>query len=102
MHEALRMKTMSQFDVELIPILDENYVFLLKNKGTQSSILVDPGEAGACLGQLQKQKLKLEAILVTHHHADHISFFIECKCRGVHKAARSPQCFSDELIFRKI
>jgi len=34
-------------------------------------MVVDPGDAAPVLTALQQQKLQLEAILVTHHHADH-------------------------------
>lgn len=37
----------------------------------QHAIVVDPGDAGLVQAKLHEQGLKLEAILVTHHHADH-------------------------------
>lgn len=38
----------------------------------QSALVVDPGEAAPVLTALEDRGLKLEAILVTHHHPDHI------------------------------
>lgn len=58
--------------VELIPILDNNYVFLIKNSLVNSAIIVDPGEAPTVAYRLSKQNLKLSHILITHHHGDHI------------------------------
>ncbi len=36
------------------------------------ALVVDPGDARAVMAALQRLELKLDAILVTHHHADHI------------------------------
>ena len=35
---------------------------------------MDPGDAQPVLHRLQRDDLQLEAILVTHHHPDHILF----------------------------
>ena len=58
--------------VELIPIFDDNYVFVIVNAADTEALLVDPGEASAALNFLEKHHLKLSGILITHHHADHI------------------------------
>jgi hydroxyacylglutathione hydrolase len=52
-----------------IPAFDDNYLWLLHNGVT--AIAVDPGDAAPVLSKLEQLGLKLEAILVTHHHADH-------------------------------
>lgn len=36
------------------------------------AIVVDPGDAGPVLQELERQALTLESILVTHHHPDHV------------------------------
>lgn len=53
-----------------IPILKDNYVWL----GVQDDLafVVDPGEAGPVLAELQRRRLRLAAILITHHHGDHV------------------------------
>ena len=38
----------------------------------RSAIVVDPGEAGPVHASLDARRLALAAILVTHHHADHV------------------------------
>jgi hydroxyacylglutathione hydrolase len=48
----------------------DNYVWTLRNE-TYAAV-VDPGEAGPVLDYLHGEKLKLAAILATHHHPDHV------------------------------
>ncbi len=59
--------------VELIPIaaFSDNYLWLLHN-GTHAAV-VDPGDAAPVMRTLAQLELALCAILVTHHHADHVS-----------------------------
>ena len=52
-----------------LPAFDDNYFWLLHD-GTHA-IVIDPGEAEVVKVALDRLKLKLDAILVTHHHADH-------------------------------
>ncbi len=58
--------------VELIPIFDDNYVFVLIDNAGKKAVVVDPGDAGPVTEFLRTKKLDLTAILVTHHHSDHI------------------------------
>jgi hydroxyacylglutathione hydrolase len=57
------------FEIIRIPAFKDNYIWLLR-KGA-SAVVVDPGDARPVLEVLQREKLTLTAILVTHHHADH-------------------------------
>ena len=57
------------FDVICIPAFKDNYIWLLR-KGA-SAVVVDPGDAAPVLEVLEREKLVLDAILVTHHHKDH-------------------------------
>jgi hydroxyacylglutathione hydrolase len=58
------------FDIEAIPTLETNYVWLLRGANSQAYI-VDPGEAAPVLARLQQRHLTLAGILITHHHWDH-------------------------------
>ncbi|MDF1677284.1 MAG: hydroxyacylglutathione hydrolase [Legionellaceae bacterium] len=48
----------------------DNYIWIIQQ--TASFICVDPGDAAPVLAFSEKEQLELSAILVTHHHADHI------------------------------
>jgi len=53
-----------------LPAFQDNYLWLLHDG--HKALVVDPGDAQPVLVALQQAGLQLEAILVTHHHADHI------------------------------
>lgn len=53
-----------------MPAFTDNYIWLLHHEG--QALVVDPGEAEGVLAALAHDALSLQAILVTHHHADHV------------------------------
>ena len=53
-----------------VPAFQDNYMWTLHND--EYAIVVDPGDAVPLIQYLEKNKLKLLAILITHHHRDHI------------------------------
>lgn len=59
----------------------------------QRAVVVDPGEAAPVFAALQADGLQLEAILVTHHHADHTDGVAELRaatgCRVIGPAAEA-------------
>ena len=57
-------------EVNAIPGFVDNYFWLLSD-GRHAAV-VDPGDAGPVRAALQHQGLQLGAILITHHHGDHI------------------------------
>lgn len=54
-----------------VPALADNYIWLLADP-TGHSVIVDPGDATPVLAALQRERLTPTAILLTHHHPDHI------------------------------
>ena len=62
---------MNYFSVEIIPALNDNYIYLVKAKNGKS-VLIDPGEATPADVAIKNSGVDLEAILITHHHIDHI------------------------------
>ena len=53
-----------------IPILNDNYIWTIIHD--KKTIVVDPGLSDPVLNYHLKNNLELTAILITHHHHDHI------------------------------
>lgn len=53
-----------------VPAFDDNYLWIIHDG--QRAAVVDPGDAVPILAALAQHHLELCAILLTHHHADHI------------------------------
>ena len=53
-----------------LPAFSDNYIWMLHDG--HAALVVDPGEAPPVLRALAERSLKLSAIVVTHHHADHV------------------------------
>lgn len=60
----------SALTVVAVPAFRDNYLWLIHD-GINAAV-VDPGDANPVLAALAANKLTLTAILLTHHHADHI------------------------------
>ncbi len=60
-------------DVRPIAAFRDNYIWMIHGLGEPRRVaVVDPGDAGPVLAALAAGGLHLEAILATHHHADHV------------------------------
>ncbi len=62
--------TVSDLLIEPIPAFDDNYVWWLADG--RAAVVVDPGDAAPVARRLSQTGLQLTAILVTHHHGDHV------------------------------
>ncbi len=58
--------------IEIIPCLSDNYAYLIRDKETNKNILVDAPEHEPIERYIDENALSLDAILITHHHNDHI------------------------------
>ena len=63
---------MSSLKVTLISCLSDNYSYIIFDPNSKKAIVIDPAEANPIIKTINKLELKLEYILITHHHADHI------------------------------
>ena len=54
-----------------IPLLRDNYGYLVVCEKTNLAAIVDPSEADPVLRRVEQEKVELVAILNTHHHRDH-------------------------------
>jgi len=55
-----------------IHAFEDNYVWLLREPGWRRAVVVDPGDEEPVIAALEESGLDLAAILITHHHYDHI------------------------------
>ncbi len=55
-----------------LPALKDNYIWLLKNKASRHVAIVDPSEAKPVLDRIKTERLIPTAIMITHHHWDHV------------------------------
>ncbi len=62
--------TVQPLTVIPVPAFKDNYLWLLCRGG--SAVVVDPGDAAPVEAMLAQQRLTLRAILLTHHHLDHV------------------------------
>lgn len=58
--------------VSSIPAFDNNYIWVIQNDKGHCAV-VDPGESEQVIAFINDAQLTLDAILLTHHHADHIN-----------------------------
>ncbi len=58
--------------LEIVPVLNDNYVYLIHNKQKNLTAVIDPGDPGPVINKLNEKNWKLDEILNTHHHGDHI------------------------------
>ena len=88
---------MAKLQVEQVPVLNDNYVYLLHQPEGGVTGVVDPAVAAPVLERLERHGWTLDWILSTHHHGDHTGGNLElkqatgCQVAGPSKdAARIP------------
>ncbi len=60
-------------DVQTIPVLSDNYSYLLRDEASGKTAVVDPPETGPIEAALEAKGLSIDWIVLTHHHMDHIA-----------------------------
>lgn len=55
-----------------VPMLSDNYAWLLRDEASGALAFIDPAESEAATEAVQAMGGKLDMILLTHHHHDHI------------------------------
>ena len=67
--------------MQVIPIscLTDNYAYIINDDSSKIVGVIDPSESSPIISFLKKNNLKLNYILNTHHHYDHIGGNIELK-----------------------
>ena len=62
-----------------IPCLSDNYAYVINDINFKTIGVIDPSESKPIISFLEKKNLKLNYILNTHHHFDHIGGNVELK-----------------------
>jgi len=58
-------------EIALVPLLTDNYAYLLHDPGSKETAIVDPSEAAPVLAAASARGWRLTHVLNTHHHPDH-------------------------------
>lgn len=60
--------------LEFTPLsaFSDNYIWMIRSTTGPVAAVIDPGEAGPVLAELEAGSFELVAILLTHHHGDHV------------------------------
>jgi hydroxyacylglutathione hydrolase len=66
-------------NIEIIPCLDDNYSYLLHDQISNTVAIIDPSDFLACDKIINKNYKKLDFILNTHHHYDHVGGNVDLK-----------------------
>ena len=66
-------------NIDIIPCLNDNYSYLIKDDQTNTVAIIDPSEFGTCDKKIDIKYKKLDFILNTHHHFDHVGGNTELK-----------------------
>ena len=63
----------SYLSVRAVRAFSDNYIWLIASpRAPTQVVVVDPGDAAPVIAELQRSGASLAAILLTHHHPDHI------------------------------
>ena len=67
-------------EIVTVPCLKDNYAYLVN--GPDGTCLIDAPEAGPIIAALESRGWKLDSILITHHHHDHVGGVEELRARS--------------------
>lgn len=77
--------------ITLLPVLNDNYVYLAHESASKKTAVVDPALAEPVLKALDEKGWQLDYIFNTHHHGDHVGGNLQLKqatgCKVVGAAA---------------
>ena len=70
--DSLMKNSPAQHALEYVPVpaFEDNYIWLVSD--SRDAVVVDPGDAAPVEAYLAKRGWRLTAILLTHHHHDHV------------------------------
>ena len=66
-------------EINIIPCLEDNYSYIIVDKKNKSACVIDPSESSPIINFLENNNIRLDYILNTHHHFDHVGGNTELK-----------------------
>ncbi|MGL4427523.1 MAG: hydroxyacylglutathione hydrolase [Silvania sp.] len=84
-----------------IPAFQDNYIWVLTNDEGRC-IIVDPGEAEPVLNAIEDNQWQPEAILLTHHHRDHVGGVAALRAKFPHLEVYGPAETQDKGVTRVV
>jgi hydroxyacylglutathione hydrolase len=68
-------------EINILPALNDNYIYVFLDRDQGAVGLVDPGEAGPIVREIERRGWRPSVIFNTHHHDDHIAGDLQMKTR---------------------
>ena len=59
-------------EIVRVPVLSDNYSWLVRDTGSGATMVIDPGEAGPVLDAAAARGWRIEAVWLSHWHPDHV------------------------------
>ncbi|MDK9355782.1 hydroxyacylglutathione hydrolase [Lelliottia sp. V106_10] len=84
-----------------IPAFQDNYIWVLVDDDRRC-IIVDPGEAAPVLTAIEENGWQPEAILLTHHHNDHVGGVMALRAKFPHLVVYGPEETQDKGTTRVV
>ncbi|MFZ2451092.1 MAG: hydroxyacylglutathione hydrolase [Methylovulum miyakonense] len=91
-----------------IPVLTDNYIYLIHDPVSAETAVVDPAVAQPVLDELAKRGWRLSYIFNTHHHGDHVGGNLELQAKTAcqiigpaadkHRIPGIDRCVSDQDV----
>lgn len=69
-------------EIVRVPVLGDNYSWLVHDDASGETMVVDPGEAAPVLAAAEARGWTIDAVWITHWHPDHIGGATEIKAAG--------------------
>lgn len=91
-------------EITQIPVLNDNYIYLINDTVMNVTAAVDPAVATTVLKRLAEQDWQLDYILNTHHHSDHVGANHELKDKtgciiiGAEKDKKRIPCIDQTVV----